>query len=686
MVSSMDEAGLVVGVDVGGTFTDVVSVDRAGMFEVMKLPTTRSAPQKAVAQALEQLTKSGVTPDAIEKFAHGTTVATNAVLERKGGPIGLLLTEGFRDILEIGRSYRPDMYAMFLKRTTPDFLAHGTCVQTVRERITSGGRVVTEIDEASLRSAIAALVDAGVNAIAVSFIFSFDNPAHELAAKAMIAEMAPGMPVSLSHEVDPMFREYERTSITAFDAYVKPLLVTYLGEMSEDLRRARVTPPLQVMQSRGGLTAANVASSRPVRLFLSGPAGGVIGAKAAGEIVGARNLISFDVGGTSCDIALIQDGEPIVKSTGSIGGYTVRVPMVDVNAIGAGGGSIAWIDAGGGLRVGPHSAGSEPGPAAYGRGGEDATVTDASIVLGYLDPGYFAGGTMTLDPDLAFRAVEEKVARPLGLSIEDAALGIHRVLNAQMAEGIRLVSVQRGLDPRDFALVPLGGGGGIHAVPLARDLSMPRIIVPRLPGVLAACGLLAAPVEHELFAAFNRDLSAVRDADILAAFDALEAKAAALMEAEGFAGRYDVRYALDMCYVGQAHFVEVPVARAEIDGVLEPIAARFRSLHETIHGHGEGGETRVVNVRIVASAASSVASATPQHIPTDAPLSRGTRAARFETVGAPVAATLYDRAALPEGTTIDGPAIVEQSDTTTLVEPGWSATVAAGGTLILTRT
>jgi N-methylhydantoinase A len=674
-----------VGVDIGGTFTDVVCVDDTGAMLLLKTPTTRGAPGIGVGIALRRLAEEhGVDAGAIARFAHGTTVATNAVLERKGSRTGLLTTEGFRDVLEIGRSFRPNMYDLFVRQNTPTFLAPRSRRQPVRERIGPAGEVLTPLDHASLQRAVAALLAEGVEAIAVSFLFSFLNPAHELTARDAILAAAPGMHVSLSHEVDPAFREYERTCITAFDAYVKPVLSRYLQALEDDLAALGVPAPLQVMQSRGGLSSAAVARQRPVRLFLSGPAAGVIGGQSVGALVGQTDLVTFDVGGTSCDIALVQRGEPIVRPNGVIDGYVVRVPMVDVNAIGAGGGSIAWIDDGGGLRVGPHSAGSEPGPACYGRGGELPTVTDASIVLGYIDPAYFAGGTVPLDPALAYRAVQEKIAQPLGISVEAAALGIHRVVNAQMSEGIRLVSVKRGIDPRGFTLVPLGGGGGVHATALARDLSMTRILVPRFPGVLAACGLLAAPVEHEVAAAFSPPLAEEAVAAIRPVLAALDAKCAALMAQEGLAeGAYAIRHAADICYVGQSYPIEVPLDLAALQaGGIGPLHDAFLAAHERLHGHGERGPARFVNLRAVATALQAPPDAQAYH-PGGGPVSKGSRSVLFGEGTQRVVAALIDRAALSEGDVVHGPAIIEQADTTTLLDPGWRAQVITGGTLIL---
>ena len=474
-----------IGVDIGGTFTDVVVRQDGAPARIMKIPTTRKDPSIAVIAALRRMAAEwGLPPGAVGRFVHGTTVATNAVLERNGACLGLITTRGFRDVIEIGRQMRHQMYDLALDPETPAFLAPGRFRREVRERIGANGELIEALDEEQLAAAADELVAAGAQAIAIVFLFSFLDDTHERRAREIIAARHPNIFISISSEVDPAFREYERTVVTAFDAYLKPVVERYLANLAAGLVGAGVSAPLQIMQSRGGISGAATARARPVRLFLSGPAAGVIGAKTAGEAAGARNLITVDIGGTSCDIALIENGAPALRSEGVIDRYPVRVSMVDVNSIGAGGGSIAWLDAAGGLRVGPRSAGSEPGPACYGLGGNDPTVTDASVVLGYLHPEHFAGGSLRLRPEFARAAIERMIARPLKLNVEQAALGIHRIMNSQVSEGIRLVSIRQGYDPRKFTLLPLGGGGALHACALAEELGIASILVPRHPGVL----------------------------------------------------------------------------------------------------------------------------------------------------------------------------------------------------------
>jgi N-methylhydantoinase A/oxoprolinase/acetone carboxylase beta subunit len=677
--------GVRIGIDIGGTFTDVVCVTPSGS-HILKVPTTRDDPGRAVLSALDQIrTRHAVAPSAITSFAHGTTIATNAVLERKGAKVGLVATKGFRDVLEIGRQIRRQMYDLNLKPETPGWLAPGARRVEVMERIDASGQILIPLDEASVQAAIATLKAENVEAVAVSLLFSFLAPEHERQLRTAFAAAMPGVPVSISSDVDPVFREYERTVVTTFDAYVKPVVARYLADMEWDLSKAGVDAPLQIMQSRGGLAGCEVARQRPVRLFLSGPAAGVIGAQATGREAGLDNLVTIDVGGTSSDIALIDRGRLLVKAETDIAGYQVRVPMLDVTTLGAGGGSIAWIDSGGGLRVGPMSAGADPGPACYGRGGREATVTDASIVLGFLDPGYFAGGALDLDPSLSIAAIEETVARPLGLDVEAAALGIHRIANAHMADGIRLVSINRGYDPREFVLVPLGGAGGIHAVPLALELGIDRVLVPRFPGVLAAAGLLAAPIEHEVSGAFLTPIADARIADLAEALASLDARAEALMQAERTEGLVRERLTLaDIGYMGQSHYIEVPID-IEAQDALGTLFRAFEASHERLNGHKTGSPAKIVNLRVVHRAhrtAVPVGSGAPV---TPGRSLKGYRAVQFSSDTPRVEAAIHDRSLIADGERLCGPAIIEQDDSTTLLPPGWSASLTDGAALLLTR-
>ena len=687
--------GCRIGVDVGGTFTDVVCVRDGLPPIVFKVPSTPANPGEAALAAVERLAAEGVEPGALTQLAHGTTVATNAVLERKGGRLGIITTEGFRDTLEIGRQMRQQMYEVRLDPQTPVFLAPRAMRIGVRERVGPGGEVIEPLDEGSVRDALDRLAAAGAECIAVCLLFSFVNPEHERRVREIAHAEHPGLEISLSSEVDPAFREYERTAVTAFDAYIKPTVGRYLADLAGRLVDAGVPAPLQIMQSRGGLASADIARGRPVRLFLSGPAAGVIGGQATGSAAGHDDLITLDVGGTSSDIALVSGAKPLIRSEGVIDGFPVRVPMVDVNAIGAGGGSIAWIDDAGGLRVGPQSAGSDPGPACYARGGGEPTVTDASIVLGYLDPRYFAGGAIELDPDLAWDAIRERIAEPLGLEVEDAASGIHQVVNAQMAEGIRLVSVRQGFDPREFTLVAMGGAGPLHACALAADLAITRVVVPRHPGVLSAAGLLAAPIEHEVSSAYAEPLAGLEMAPVRRIVAELDAAGRKLMEREGLSPDQDVEvlHFADVCHVGQGYHLEVPFHPADDDALVR-LYTDFLAAHERVHGHAVEAPARFVNVRAVhrqrmGGTAGAAAAGTTGAPPGSGPNpggrdSGGLRTVRFPDEPAPIETRIVARDSFTAGDRLSGPAIVEQDDTTTIIPPGWSATTGQGGILTLT--
>ncbi len=673
-----------IGIDIGGTFTDLVCRRRGEPMLTAKIVSTRRHPDEAVMQAVRFMVENwNIAPEEVGRFLHGTTVATNAVLERNGARLGLLTTAGFKDVLEIGRQMRRELYGIILKPQTPVFLAPGKYRREIPERIGSKGEEVTRLDEEAVRSAVHDLVEAGAQAIAVCYLFSFQNPEHELRTREIIAETFPGLTVSLSCEVDPAFREYERTVVTAFDAYMKPTIDRYMGRIEGGLGKAGIGAPLQVMQSRGGLAISSVARRRPVRLFMSGPAAGVIGGTIVGGMAGAQDLITVDIGGTSCDIALVDGGRPVIRPEGSIDGYTVRVPMVDVNAIGSGGGSIAWLDAGGGLRVGPESAGADPGPAAYGRGGEMPTVTDASLVLGYLNPSFFAGGTVGLDIDKARGAVLLKVAKPLGLGLEEAALGIHRVVNTQIAEGIRLVSIRRGIDPRRFTLVALGGAGPVHATALASELNIDRVVIPRHPGVLSAAGLLAAPIEHEVSTAFPMPLEQVTLASLREALGDLDDECAVLMALEGVStDQVGIAYFADMWYLGQSYHLEVPIRLDEPDPLVR-LYDDFLEVHDRVYGHAARAPAGIVNLRTIHSTAAGESLGDGQFAAGDGKPVKGERVIRVAAEPGEVAARVYDRANMEASLRLEGPAIVEQADTTTLVEPGWTGEVAPDGNLIL---
>ena len=675
-----------IGVDIGGTFTDIVALDGEGRLALAKVPSTPKDLLDGIGAAVGKvLALAGAPPGDVERFIHGTTVATNAVLEQKGAVTAVLTTEGFEDVLEMGRQKRSRMYDLEMDPETPSFLAPGRRRVGIRERLDARGAALVPLDEGQVRAAVQTLRAQGVQAIAVCYLFSFVNPAHERRTRELCAEIAPEISVSLSSEVDPTFREYERLCVTAFDAYLGPVVKRYLAGLADTLRGLGIRAVPLIMRSRGGIVSAALAARQPVTLFLSGPAGGVIGAGCAAERSGVRDFVSLDMGGTSNDVAVVRSGAPLLASEGSIGPYPVRTPMVDVNTIGAGGGSIAWIDAAGGLRVGPRSAGAEPGPACYGRGGDAATVTDASVVLGYLNPERFAGGALTLDVGAAERAVGA-IGRRLGVDTITAAAGIHRVINARMADQIRLVTIKRGYDPRQFSLVVLGGAGPVHGAALAAEMGMAEVLVPEAPGVLAAFGLLAAAIEHH----HARTLQARTDVADLAAVNRclaeLDAAGRARMHEEGVAAAdVHVAYTADMRYVGQAYELEVPIAAPVAAERVPDIVAALHAVHERVYGYARTQQTvEFVNFRAVHTyrlPRPVVRPSAQAHGRLD-DARVGERRAYFDGF---VSAAIYERARLPLGARLAGPAIVEQMDTTTVIPPGVTAVVDDAGNLRLRR-
>ena len=685
-MDAVANAGVEIGIDTGGTFTDVVCFRDGRPVGVTKISSTPSDPSVAILEAVAHLKREwDVSPAEIKRFGHGTTVATNALIERKGGRIGLLATQGFSDVIEIGRQMRRHLYEAPLAPESPVFLAPGRRRKGVIERTASDGSVVIPLDPESVRIAARELVDDGVEAIAICFLFSFLNPAHEIRARDIVSAEFPELMISISSEVDPTFREYERTVVTAFDAYLKPVVDGYLARLTSELKNAGVSSEPKIMRSRGGMSAVTVARQRPVQLFLSGPAAGVVGASTVGKAVEVDDLISIDIGGTSCDIALINAGRPALRSEGKIEGYPVRVNMVDVNTIGAGGGSLVWLDGAGGLHVGPGSAGADPGPACYGRGGDRATVTDASTMLGYLNPEYFAGGSIDIDPQRAYDAIEKTIAEPLGITVERAAQGIHRVVNAQIAEGIRLVSIRRGYDPRRFALVALGGAGPVHATALADELGISKIVVPRNPGVLSATGLLVAPIEHEATISLLRDLADLPPSVVAAALGDTDNQCRSLMAAEGVAtSAVEIRHLADVCYVGQSYHLEVQL-HMDDRMPLDRLYRDFKDEHDLVHGHATDAPARLVNLRSVHTLGREQDLRFDESDVDRGDSLKGQRSVLFADDEDPWMAAIHERQSLAPAARIEGPAIIEQPDTTTVVTRGWRAVVHTSRNLILEK-
>lgn len=679
-----------IGIDIGGTFTDVscvASTPEGDRLYWSKVPSTPKEPSHGVlASVAKILEMAGESPERVARFMHGTTVATNAVLEEKGARIGILMTKGFEDTLEIGRQLRTQMYEMALRPETPGFLAPGRRRFGITERISGRGEILIPLNEAEVRAATRELVERfQVEAIAICYLFSFRNPIHELRTREIILSEFPRLRVSLSHEIDPVFREYERLCVTAFDAYLRPVVQAYVETLAHKLQQSGIQGEFLMMQSRGGLASARTAANKPVTTLLSGPAAGVIGAKFVAERSGYPNVITLDMGGTSADIALITEGKPIRTTEGEIRGYPLRTPMVDVKTIGAGGGSIAWLDAAGGLRVGPQSAGADPGPACYSLGGQEPTVTDASVVLGYLDPSFFAGGNVKLDPDAAWRAVE-KIAKPLGFTVPEAAFGIHRIVNAKMADAIRLVSVRKGYDPRQFTLLLFGGAGPVNGGALCRELSIPTALVPEAPGVLSAFGLLVSDIEYDSALTFStaaEGMDYARAAEIFAELDRLGMNR---MRHDRVPLDQVQRYRFaDMRYSGQSYELEVPVENGLHNETIGAICQHFHEIHEQVYGHGNRkAPVEFVNLRMVhvyslpkpqvngAHRAGSFEKALLGH-----------RRSYFGEYSGFMETPIYTRTELPYGEAKPGPAIIQQSDTTTVVYPGEHFFIDPHGNLIL---
>jgi N-methylhydantoinase A len=671
-----------IGVDIGGTFTDIVLLRDGGEVHRTKVPSTKSDPIAGVRHGVEKILDAAQVAAAdVTRFIHGSTVAINALLERKGSTTGLLMTRGFEDTLEIGRQKRSRMYDLFLRPETPTFMAPRHRRFGISERIAADGSVVEPLAEGEVRTACRRLVDEyGVTAVSVCYLFSFCNPLHELRTREIIAGAHPKLRVSLSSEVDPTFREYERCVVTTLDAYLQDAVGDYLERLGQALRELGIRANLQVMQSRGGITTADAVARRPVSVLLSGLAAGVVGSQFVAARAGYGEVISLDMGGTSCDIALISAGKPLLANETRVAGLPLRAQMIDVNTIGAGGGSIAWVDDAGGLRVGPQSAGAEPGPACYSRGGRNATVTDASLLLGYLNPTNFGDGELALDIGAAEQAIRSLGER-LGLDPVRTAAGIHRIVNAKMADEVRRVSVQRGYDPRNFSLLVLGGAGPLHGGAVAVELGLPRVLVPQAPGVLSAFGLLVANVEHdqtETFAVRADEL----DPDSLAhALERLNVQGREKMKRDGVASdKVEVREYADIRYVGQSYELTVELSPKDR---LPKAAAAFHALHHSLYGHSDRGRViefvnlRTVHVyRLPTPALRGGGVSGPTGVP-------GSRKAYFESIGKYVDTSVHQRATLGPGTVLDGPAIAEQADTTLVVYPQQVAKVVADGSIIL---
>jgi len=680
-----------VGVDTGGTFTDLIAVDPAtGEFRLGKVPSVPDDPSAAVQSALEELFANGVAPSEVALFVHGTTVATNALLEAKGVRAGLLITRGFRAVYEArGWSQPSGSDVIDPNYRKPPMLVSQWLTEEVTERVDFEGKVVTALDEDDLRRAVRSLRAKGIDAIAVCFLFSFLNPEHERRAAAVIAEEAPQWRVSLSSVVLPVIREYPRLSTTVIDAYVGPTVARYLLRLAERLRGGGVvTPQLFLMQSNGGLMRLSIGARFPNQTLLSGPAAGVVAATELGRITGQSHLITFDMGGTSTDISVIVGGRVLETNEGRIAGQDIGSPMLKVRTLGAGGGTIAWIGKDGLLKVGPQSAGAVPGPACYGHGGELPTVTDANLVLGALSGATPLAGKFRLDEALARRAIETHVGLPLGLDVVEAAAGIVRIVNTNMAVDLRLALQEEGQDPRRFALVAFGGAGPIHAAQLAHDLGIPRVLVPPYPGINCATGLLQTTVKHSYLRSSVGMLSTFSAERMNALFAELETQARGDVAEEGFTRDATVlRRQLDLRYLHQGYQLTVDAPSTVLGDADKPaLKAAFDALHRQIYGQSaEAEEAEIVTFRVQAEIAidrfafpklPAAAGSVERARTGERPLYDSARRAY-------VTAQVYDRAKLAPGDRITGPAVINQFDATTVVLDGQSLTVDPFGILAI---
>ena len=665
------------GVDVGGTFTDLLLLDEAsGEMHLLKTPSTPADQSVGITTGVRDLlARAGKRPGEVSAVLHGTTVSTNIVLEAKGAKVGLLVTQNFEQVLHLARSQTPGPLAGWMIMKKPDPLADLELTRGVAERIDARGEVVRALDEDQARMVIDELLEAGVESITVSLMHAYANSAHEERIRALIDETGSEVPVSLSSELLPEFREYERTLVTVMNAYVRPSMRRYLSNLSDKLRALDLGARVHIVRSDGGLMSVERASDSPVHTMLSGPAGGVSGAARLAALAGHRNALGFDMGGTSTDVSLIRDGEPTISRQTSLGYYPIKVPSVEVLSVGAGGGSIAHVPMTGALRVGPDSAGAEPGPACYGHGGTAPTVTDANVVLGRLPP-RLLGGEMALDADASVAAVGQ-IARALGLDVYQAAQGILDIVNENMFGALRLVTVQKGLDPRDFALVAFGGAGPLHGNALATLANCFPVIIPPTPGVLSALGFLCSDAKNEFARTHIRNLEDADTTELQTILDGLGNQAREWLSAEGIASaNQGVRYECDLRYFRQGYEFAMEIEpRSLSNGGSRELRERFAAAHEQHYGFRLDHPVELVNLRAVGTA-----NVYPVEFPRFDPGEGDPRDARVDESqmywqGIFVSAAVYDRAKLAAGHQIAGPAIVTQRDSTTVIDPGHSGTV-----------
>jgi len=668
-----------IGVDTGGTFTDVcLFEEESGRVAVTKLSSTPDDPSRSILNGIANiLNQEKGKSSEVHYFAHGTTVATNALIQHSGARTGLITTEGFRDLLELGRQRRPDLYDLQADKPVP--LVTRDLRLEVKERTTFDGRIESPLDFQAAVEASRKLKALGVKSVAICFLYSYLNPSHEKRVQEILEKEMPDVYVSASHEVLPQFREYERLSTVVINAYLGPVIEDYIRKLEIQLKQLGIEAGAYITQSNGGIISLETARYNPVRTVLSGPSAGVVGATYVGTVAGFKNLITFDMGGTSTDVSLIENGHVKVTGEMEVQGYPIRVPTLEVNTVGAGGGSVAWIDRGGHLKVGPHSMGAVPGPACYGLGNEKPTVTDANVVLRTLHPEYLLAGRMRIDAKAAWDAIE-RTARRLGMNPMDVAQGIISLVTSNMARAIRVVSVRKGYDPRDFTLVAFGGAGPLHAARLARELSIPRVLVPEVPGILCALGLLVTDIRSDYTLTRILEANRAAVAEMEGIFNELGAQARKWLNQEGVNEEDRLyRYSVDMRYQGQNYELNVSLDSEELTGGdLTHLVQRFHLLHEQNYGYSSREEP-VQMVTFCLEALGRVPKVALKVYPKDGTDSRhaliDTRQVFLEEKKDLVDCPVYWRDLLRHGNVITGPAIVEQMDSTTLVLPGQEAFV-----------
>jgi N-methylhydantoinase A len=684
-----------VGIDIGGTFTDLILIDDAGELTVGKVLTTPGDPSQAVADVLQDALRRAAAPaDSVQHVIHGTTLVTNAVIERKGARTALLTTRGYRDAYEIAREHRYDLYDLFLEMPTP--LVPRYLRLEVDERVYADGTVARAPDAAAVARLVAELRDKDIQAIAVCFVHSYANPAHERLVGDIIREIAPDIRVSLSSDLVPEIREYERTSTTVVNVYVQALVEDYLAELVRRLRDLRIRGELLLMLSSGGISTVETASRFPLRLLESGPAGGALASAYFGQLVGVNDLMAFDMGGTTAKLCVIEDGRPLTSTEFEVdrkyrfkagSGLPVKTPVVELIEIGAGGGSIARVDSLGLLKVGPDSAGADPGPVCYGRGGSEPTVTDADLLLGYLDPEFFLGGRLQLDRAAAEHAVTSRIAEPLGMSAVRAAWGIHQLVNEGMASAARVHAIERGKDPRSLPLFAFGGAGPGHGFGVARVLHSPRLIVPFGAGVTSAFGFLTAPLAFDFVRSFLAQLDVVDWLQVNAILDDMTAQGDAILARSGIgaADRQFVRQA-DVRYVGQGHEIRIDLPGGQLEAhSLNPIRETFETVYRSLFGRtGPNVPLEAVSWRVIASGPRPTVRLSTQTAFAEGAALKGERAAYFPEWEEHRPVRVYDRYRLAAGTRLDGPAIIEERESTTVVGPGARVEVDVARNLLVT--